>query len=471
MTGSPAAAIPESFATGGRLHLPQYPPITKPMLMFFLVFVVARYIGINDRLTILSTIRFEMLLGLTAIIMATVKMSSQAPQIGAARPLLYSIIFLFILTAVQVPFAADPHLARIVFNDRVFKFAMLTFLMAVMVESPGTLNIFLLAYLFSIFYVTEESVEGLISGGLYWQNQGVMRLHGAIPMYAHPNSLGGVAMGSLPFVWFLFPHLKNWWIRLGLLATGATSFICVVYSGSRTAYLGLLALLLWCWFQSAKKVRFGIILASVSVVLLPLLPHQYLERFKSIGGHEAEGNSKETRVEILQDAVAIFKTHPFGVGVASFPAVRMARFNRSQDTHNLYLEVATNIGVQGLIAFLTFVALMLAGFRRVAKAFQRQQVVLRQAVAGKEIPGSLRGPLRKHFHELSYLRATAQAGAGFIVGRLVLGLFGMDYYEIYWWFAAGLVFVLSGLVVTTMRFTRSCVTAVQERDESAFKRG
>ena len=82
-----------------------------------------------------------------------------------------------------------------------------------------------------------------------------------------------------------------------------------------------------------------------------------------------------------------------------------------------------------------------------------------------------RGPRRKHLHELSYLRATAQAGAGFIVVRLVLGLFGMDYYEIYWWFAAGLVFVLSGLVVTTMKFSRSCVAAVQERDESALKRG
>jgi O-antigen ligase len=464
MTGQTATTIADDFAGGETVRLPKYPPITRPMLLVFLAFVVARYIGLNDRLEILSTVRAEMLLGLTAIIMAIVRMSGRMPQVGAARPLLYAIIVLFALTAAQVPFAADPETARKVFDDRVFKFAMLTFLMAVMIESPKSLIWFFAAYLFSIFYVTEESVEGLISGSLIWQNQGVMRLHGAVPMYAHPNSLGGVAMGSLPFIWFLFLCLKSRLARIGMLATAATSVICVLYSGSRTAYLGLIALLLWFWFQSTKKARFGIILAAALVAVVPLLPHQYLERFKSIGGHEAEGESKRTRIEILEDALVILQEHPFGVGVASFPMVRAIRFGRSQDTHNLYLEVATNLGVQGLTAFIAFIAIMLAQFRRAAFAFRSQRARLRRAILGGDVPVALRRRAARHDRDLRLLFSAAQAGAGFVIVRLVLGAFGMDYYEIYWWFSAGLVFVLAGLVITTNRMTRAWEMALGDQD-------
>jgi putative inorganic carbon (hco3(-)) transporter len=456
MTGPEATTMPDRHASG-----PQYPPIVVPMFAVFLAFVVARYIGINDRLDILSTIRFEFLLGLSAIIMSIIKMSSRTPDFGAARPLLYSIIILFLLTAVQVPFAADQVMARMVFNDRVFKFAMLTFLMAVMIESPRSLILFMAAYLFSVFYVTEESVEGLISGSLYWENQGVMRLHGAVPMYGHPNSLGGVAMGSLPFIWFLFLRIKSRLARIGMLMTAATSIICVIYSGSRTAYMGLIALLLWIWFQSTRKVKFGIILAVTMVVLVPVLPDQYLQRFKSIGGHEAEGRSKEARIEILEDAIVIFKEHPFGVGVSSFPLVRTQRFGRSQDTHNLYLEVATNLGIQGLIAFVVFIVILMITFRRAAFAFRRQRTRLRRAVVAAEVPAALRRRAARHDSDLRLLLATAQAGAGFVVVRLVLGLFGMDYYEIYWWFSAGLAFVLSSLVVTTQRITQAFETALR----------
>ena len=38
---------------------------------------------------------------------------------------------------------------------------------------------------------------------------------------------------------------------------------------------------------------------------------------------------------------------------------------------------------------------------------------------------------------------------GFIFIRLVMGFFGMDLYEVYWWFSAGLAIVLSNLVVIT----------------------
>lgn len=441
-------------------RLPRYARPDLVFLLVFFAFVIARYISVNERMDLLRTLRFEFLVGLAATICAGMRLAKQPPAIGKARPLILWMAALFVIIAIQVPFAADSF-APTIFNDRVFKFALLAFLIAVFVDTPKILMAFLVTFLFSVFYITLEATQGLISGGLYWQSQGIMRLHGAVGQYGHPNSLGGVALGTMPFVVFLLKPVRNWPLRLGLLAASVTSMICVIYSGSRTSYIGLLALVLWAWFHQKNKLRALVVILGTALVVLPAIPDQYIQRFQSIGGHEAEGGSKVARVQILKDALVVFQEHPLGVGVGSFPVVRYARFGRSQDTHNLYLEVATNLGVQGLIVFFGFAAALMMTFRQAAIDLQAQEAALRRAARGVRLPGPLRRKAAKHFGDLEFLVAVARAGAGFILVRLALGAFGMDMYEIYWWFGSGLAISLSGLVVATRKRTRFLVSFME----------
>ncbi len=445
--------------------MPCYP---KSIFFFFLVFlgfVLFRYVDGGNRMDILATIRLEFLLGGTAVGMGIIKISGHPIQIGNAKNLIIFIILLFAAMILQLPMAGDPAEAQRVFSDRVFKFALLTFLIFAMVESPTTLKIFLGAFLFAIFYITLEATQGQITGSLVWQNQGIMRLHGAVPMYAHPNSLGGVAMGTLPYVIFLFLPVKHWYLRLGLLAITATSMVCVIFSGSRTAYLGLISLILWWFFQSRNKGRFLVVATIISIAAFPLVPQEYVGRFKSIGGQAAEGHSKELRIEILQDATTILMENPLGIGVASFPAVRMSRFGRFQDTHNLYLEVATNLGFQGFAIFMGLMWVLMASFRHSAFAFRNQRESLLRLVRKHRPPPSALKAIRKHEQDLTFCLCTAQATAGFVLIRLVLGFFGMDLYEIYWWFAAGLAIALAGLVVSTNRKTRFFLQVISQNNK------
>jgi len=434
--------------------LPRFPRPNVAMFLTFLAFVVFRYVDGSHRLDIFATVRFEFMLGGVAVLMAIFKIMAEPIQLGSSTKIVLFIALLFVTMVFQLPLAWDPPEAQRVFTDRVFKFALLAFLIAAMVESPTTLKLFIGAFLFSMYYITLETTEGLISGSLVWENQGIMRLHGASPMYGHPNSLAGAAMGSLPFVIFLLWPYRNWFIRLGLLATASTSLICIIFSGSRTGYLGLLSLTLWWFFQSRRKATFLIIGVVVGIAVVSVLPEQYIERFKSIGGKEAEGNSKGTRIVILQDAMAILQENPLGVGVASFPAIRAARFGRHQDTHNLYLEVATNLGVQGFIVFMGLVAVILINLRSTAHAFRAQRARLKRLLRQKGLSRSALRRIEQHDRDLVFCDGTAQAVAGFIIVRLILGLFGMDLYEIYWWFAAGLAISLAGLVISTDRRTR-----------------
>ena len=411
----------------------------------FLTFVVARYMQWGARRDILATIRLEMLLGV-ALIAACIYLVQATPiplhRLPGAKRLILGISLLFLAMAIQIPFAADPLLARTFFWDRVIKFAMLTLFIAVLVRSPKAMRWFLCAFLFACFYVTLEAARGAISGGLVWENQGVMRLHGAVPIYAHPNSLAGVAMGVVPFVVFLFPAIRSRLVKLMILMPLGTACICLLYSGSRTGYVAFFIFLVYWWSQSRRKFRWILIATGVSLAAYPLIPDQYVGRFKSIGGQEAEGHSKEARIVILQDAVKIFAENPFGVGVASFPAVRRARFGRSQDTHNLYLEVATNLGIQGFVIFVLFITWMLASLRRVMRLLENEVRLLGRRLQAVRGDPRERRIIAARIRDMRLLHAAAQATAGFIWVRLALGLFGMDLYEVYWWFAAGLAISL-----------------------------
>lgn len=439
-----------------RLRLPYwYPQAPLWMLLVFLAFVVARYIQVNARLGLLSAIRFEFQLGAASVAFAIFYLSTRPRDVSRGRPLIIAIVLLFFATIIQLPMAADTVLARHVFTDRVWKFALLAFLMVAFLESPRSLRWFQMAFLYSIFYITLESTQGLISGGLYWQNQGVMRLHGAVPIYGHPNSLGGVALGSLPFLWYYWSEFRSFAYRIGMLAFATTSIICVIYSGSRTAYVGLLGLVFWFWLKAERKGRFLVRMIVVGMIAVTIIPKQYIERFETIGGQEKEGKSKETRIEILRDAWTIFLENPLGIGVASFPAKRTERFGRSQDTHNLYLEVATNLGIQGFAVFCFLVGSMMVAFQRADRVFTRLRRQLAALVRGRPPSAPEVRAARRMDRDLRFFIATARGGGGFIFVRLVLGLFGMDLYEIYWWYGAGLAIALAGISVHADRMYAS----------------
>ena len=436
---------------GGMRYFRIFPECDRWIYFSFLAFVVARYVQLGARRDILATLRFEFILGLVVIGLAVYQLGSLKPDLRRSKSLLILISLLFFAMIIQLPLAADPVIARTIFLDRVIKFAFLTFFMVVFIQSPRFLKWFLAAFLFSVFYITLESVEGLISGNLIWQNQGVMRLHGAVPIYMHPNSLGGVAMGAVPFVVFLFPHTGRWYLKLGLLALLVTSLVCIIYSGSRTAYVGMISFIFWWMYQSKSKMKFLVRGLIVGALVLSVIPGEYVDRFKSIGGEEKEGHSTEKRKEILEDAVVILGENPLGVGVASFPRVRWQRFGRSQDTHNLYLEVATNLGIQGFIIFMGLVMVMMAQFRKVTQVFRAQRLRLKILLKNGRLPMNLRRHLVALDEDLGFMIAVGKAGGAFILIRLVLGMFGMDLYEVYWWFGAGLAMVLIGLSIRSGR--------------------
>jgi hypothetical protein len=246
-----------------------------------------------------------------------------------------------------------------------------------------------------------------------------------------------MALGTLPFIYFLWP-LGNKYVKLLLLLLGLFSLNIIIYTGSRTGYIGIIAFIIYIFLLSNNKKQFLARFLLLSILVIPLIPSQYKERFDTIfADEEHEGGSEKARKEILKDAVQIFAENPFGIGVSAFPKKRWDTFGRIQDTHNLYLEIATNLGVQGLIIFGLLIYKLLLTLQRI-KSFAANLITA--------INNDRSSHNKYLLDDLRLIEAVALATSAFVIIRLALGLFGMDLYEIYWWFAIGITLSLYSIM-------------------------
>lgn len=428
----------------------------KPILILFFIYMLAWFWQLGIRKAWLGAIRFEFILGAILAALAVFMLFFYQTNYRVTQKtewptgLLVTVGILFLCLAIQVPLSIVPEYSKEVFIERVVKFAFISIYIIAFIKNPRDLRWLVAILLIAWGYLTLESFRGAITGRMIWQNQGVPRLHGDTPMFRHPNSLAGMAMGVLPFAFFVFPLIKKKWLQVALLLSVITALACVMYAGSRTSYVGFAVLCCYLIYAINRKIIKSLVI-SIAVLLLvfSILPNIYQARIMTVfTGVEIEGGSMEKRTVIQEQAFAIFISNPFGVGVSAFPEARLRRFGLNQDTHNLYLEVATNLGIQGLIAFLSFISVLLATLWKVIARSEKRILWLKKILdPNNDACAENRDDIdlsvaRNYLEDLYWLQGIAFAVTGYILVRIVLGVFGHDLYEIYWWLSTGFAVVL-----------------------------
>ena len=189
------------------------------------------------------------------------------------------------------------------------------------VRSPRTLRIFMLVLMLVFFKLGSEAFIGKVTGSMIWENQGIMRLNGPLgSRFGHPNSLSGLAVCTLPFLYYLFPVASRKW-KMGSArparVRGQHHHLHRIAHGlHRDHRAGRLPLDARRERRGASSRRWR----SCAVVGLPFLPEQYEGRFKSaFVGQEIEGHSKAGRLEIAGDAWHLFLANPQGLGIYCLP--------------------------------------------------------------------------------------------------------------------------------------------------------
>jgi len=218
--------------------------------------------------------------------------------------------------------------------------------------------------------------------------------------------------------------------------------LTVIFTFSRGGFIALAIALCAAALYRPPRLSMTLVLLAVSVVSLLLLPSTFTNRFSAVtgiitGSRDIRSESSlEGRASEMITAWQMFIDHPIlGVGVKNYP-VFYQKYSRQlglddrttmREPHNLYLEVAAETGILGLLIFFTILFYVFHNIHRAMKDF---------ALTG----------------DADFRNMIGAYASGFI-GYLAASVFIHGAYPRYLWLLVGIAFSLSNILKNEIDLT------------------
>jgi len=204
------------------------------------------------------------------------------------------------------------------------------------------------------------------------------RLHGSISgLMGNPNDLAMNMVTFLPLAAAMalgkgrpLPRMVAAGIALLMAAT-------ILFTKSRAGMLGFAAMAV-VFVMQTRRLRPGLGVAALLVVLAstPLLPPSFWTRVSSItNAEDDETGSRQARKDLMWEGWRTFTSHPLtGVGAGMFKNYSPpGRLEPWRETHNVLLQIAAELGIGGLAAFIFLVVRAVWALRWTSKAFAHSE--------------------------------------------------------------------------------------------------
>ena len=345
-----------------RVGLPREVGTRNVAFYFFCAFIISYFVRLTARIDFLGKVHFDLILAtLTALAIAFVprpRSGGPAPKLDPVAKQLW-ILLAYIL--VTIPFVEWP--GSVVHNlENYAKSVCFFFFIVAIVDTTRKLRAVIAVYAATQVWRVLEPLEMHLRSG-YWGSVTALgnwemmdRLSGSPYDIINPNGLGFVIIMTLPLVYLIISPDTT--LRKLLFAgIAAAMAYALVLSASRSGFLGLVFLGLLSIWRSKHRAAYVVLGVVVALVSFSLMTDLQRERYVSIYSHNAKGAATaEARVTgVIGDFKVSLRRPLFGHGLGTS---REANGNfRGEDlpSHNLYLEVAEELGYAGLVLVLMLI--------------------------------------------------------------------------------------------------------------------
>ncbi len=155
----------------------------------------------------------------------------------------------------------------------------------------------------------------------------------------------------------------------------------IMLTNSRGGFVGLIAVLVYAWFRSKKKMLFGFALALLGLFAVLVAPSTYEDRLKSIVEEGTERGTAADRIYTWKIGWEMFLGHPvFGVGQGNFnynfrgyeieSGYYEGLYGKSRAgraAHSIYFTLLPELGIVGVMLFFGMVIFNFKDLRLIRK--------------------------------------------------------------------------------------------------------
>jgi O-antigen ligase len=415
-----------------------------------LVFTTVLFLRPQDILEPLGALHLAELSAMLGLFSLFTGRMSRRQSLTRMTPELAGVLFLGAVILLTAPFSIWPGGAIGIFQELYVKVVLVYLLAVNVLVSPKRLEkltwllILVLGYLGSRAVFDYARGVNVIRGGT--------RVMGSVGgIMQNPNDLAMNMVVFLPLAALLAMRPGSFLKRIAAAGCALCMTGAIVASGSRGGFLGF-AVMLVVLAAFAVRKHPGFVLAGVVVVLcaLPVLPGSYWRRIASITDDSKDDvQSSQARRRLMGESWAAFVQNPLtGVGAGQFKDWNpQGRVEAWHEAHNVWLQVAAELGILGVGAFLFLV------FRAFYSVFQTRRLLARSRRAAP--PGDAAD------HEL--LDAHSAAMAASLAGWFVCAFFSSTAYNWTFYYLLAFAAAPSGMLRDSALAARASVRSAGRR--------
>lgn len=396
ITAGPLSCLSEATSPPGTLHLPESlehaltrramqparqtaaaptaPSIGVPIRMDFLsvsvMGAILTYVWrLQDLYPIFAKMQLPSVAALAAISLYLLDHDRRRALKSLRHPITYMVGAILFLAALSVPTSVYPGLSFRFITQDLIKNVLLFVLIA------GSVRAFV-----DVKRYAAALVAGAFIYALYVQLFVTIGARGRLGNLAYydANDLGLLLVCSIPLALFFVLRAKRALVRLLAGAALALFFLIIIKSGSRGAFLGVIAVTLYLLFlfrAVSAKARWSAVIVGVLAFSL-LASDSYWDLMKTLLNPKEDynwaGKEDTGRAEIWKRGIGYMVSRPFtGVGARAFGVAEgtisslasrqeMGIGLKWSTAHNSFVQIGAELGVFGLGAF---IALLVYAFR------------------------------------------------------------------------------------------------------------
>lgn len=331
--------------------------------VLFCLFILSIFLRLTVRMPALGALRLDMLLAAGTLLAV---MFSPKPAVVTAKLEVSDvgkrIMMLAGYVLVTLPFVEWPGSVLGGGLETFFKAVIFFTFIVTTVNTVSKLRILLAIYVGAqVFRVLEPLYLHITTG--YWGSstnlgnwEEMDRLAGSPYDIINPNGLGFLVVTTLPLLHYVCNPTT--WLRK-LLWAGIALAMCyaLVLSASRSGFLGLVVLILIVIWRSKHRGPLFVVAGIAAMVSFGLMNDLQRDRYLSIFSHDARGSATaEGRVSgVVADLHVAMRRPLFGHGLGTSREANANFRGEDRPSHNLYTEVAQELGFLGLAIFLSLI--------------------------------------------------------------------------------------------------------------------